>query len=172
MTNQIMNPAYVIRSYVWELLKQNMGMSESHYGGLVPIVPVAEEPEISEFSKPHIVYGYALENSGDRAFAGRGSITFAVYDTDFENLTEILNVIGAAFERDESANEVNAYSTAKGFTGIRFGFIRVNFVEGGTPEETEGGRQSALISLGFEYYVDYAIKTYTLLPNGLSYGWV
>ena len=53
----------------------------------------------------------------------------------------------------------NYTSSHPQFIGIRFGYISVGFVEGGTPENTEGGRQSALVNIRFEYYVDYDIKT-------------
>lgn len=179
MTDTVINPAYLLRSYIWALLKNNTDMDESDYDGLVPIVPVAEEPELSQYTKPYAVYGYALESSGDRAFASRGSMTLAIYETNFRQLTDIMNILYAAFEREEIAAEVNQYTTnfsvpgqlVNPFLGLRFGFIRMNFLEGGTPEETEGGRQSALISLGFEYYTDYNIKTYRLLPDGVTYGW-
>ena len=32
-------------------------------------------------------------------------------------------------------------------------------LDGGTPEETEGGRQSAIITIRYEYYVNYDIQT-------------
>lgn len=172
MIDTVINPAYLLRAFIWEALKNNTDMDESDYGGLVPIVPVAEEPELTEYTKPYIVYGYALENSGDRPFAGRGSLTMAVYETNFKQLTDIMDVFYATFEREEITQEVNHWTSSKpAFLGMRFGFIRMNFLEGGTPEDTEGGRQSALVSLSFEYYADYNIKTYRLQPDGVTYGW-
>jgi hypothetical protein len=38
----------------------------------------------------------------------------------------------------------------------------VSYVEGGAPEETEGGRQSAAINIRYEYFVDYDINTNAL----------
>lgn len=160
-TDLTLVPAYLLRQYAWQLLKRNTDMEESHYGGLLPIVPVSEEPELTEFNKPYLVYGYALNSSNDVSARKNGSMTFAVYDDDFRTLTRVLNILTTAFERhDESATDVNAFtSTIPQFVGIRFGTISVGFVEGGTPEETEGGRQSGLINIRFEYYVDYDIDT-------------
>ena len=43
--------------------------------------------------------------------------------------------------------------------GIRFGEIHAVLLDGGSPEETEGGRQSGMISVSFTYYVDYDVIT-------------
>lgn len=157
----LMNPAYLLRSYTWELMQQNELMSADDYDGLVPIVPLSEEPEISETDKPYMVYGYGIDNSGDLHARKRGSVTFAIYDQNFRRLTQIVNVLQAAFERqDEAARDVNLYTSTKtGYLGMRFGYIRLGFIEGGTPEDTEGGRQSALVNITFEYYVDYDVIT-------------
>jgi len=158
-----LSPAYLLRSYAWELLKNNEPNTwdESKYGGLEPIVPLAEEPELAEFDGPHIVYGYALSPTGDLYARKFGSMTFAIYDQNFRRLTRTLVILQTAFERsDESARDVNEYtSTKEQFIGISFANIDIGFIEGGSPEETEGGRQSALINIRFEYHVDYAVKT-------------
>lgn len=172
----VVSPAYLLRSYTWALLKANdpVTWDSSKYGGLIPIVPVAEEPELEEFSGPHIVYGYALDTTGSLHARKSGSVTFAVYDQNFRRLTNTLNVLQAAFERqDEAARDVNEYTSwvtrednfdidgnpVKPFVGLRFGYISIGFIEGGTPEDSEGGRQSALVNIRFEYYVDYDVKT-------------
>lgn len=155
------SPVYFLRGYAWGVLKANTDMDEGDYGGLVPIVPLAEEPEISQYDAPHIVYGYALNSTGDLYARKFGSMTFAIYDTNFRTLTKILSVLTAAFERqDETARDINEWSsTIPEFAGLTFGAVSIGFVEGGTPEETEGGRQSALINIRFEYHVDYNVIT-------------
>ena len=168
--NPVVSPVYLLRAYAWAVLKANMPevwneelyKGEGDEFGLVPIVPLAEEPELDEFDGPHIVYGYSLSATGDLHARKSGSMTFAIYDQNFRRLTETLNILEAAFERqDESARDVNKYTTAQGakFLGIRFGYISVGFTEGGTPEDTEGGEQSALLNIRFEYYVDYDVIT-------------
>lgn len=163
MTDTVVTPAYLIRSYAWQLLKNNMPdvWDEAKYGGIIPIVPLAEEPELDEYDGPHIVYGYAIDPTGDLHARKGGSVTFAIYDQNFRRLTKTLNILQAAFERqDEAARDVNEYtSTIPAFIGTRFGYIRLGFVEGGSPEEVEGGRQSALVNVNFEFYVDYDVKT-------------
>lgn len=160
----VVSPAYILRSYTWEVLKRNDPdvWNETKYDGMIPIVPVSEEPELSEFSGPHIVYGFALDATGRLPEEYSGSMTLAIYDQDFRRLTKALNILQTAFGRaDESAADINRFSTAKGaaYIGMRFGTVSVGFVEGGTPEETEGGRQSALINVRFSYFVDYNVET-------------
>lgn len=175
MMDTTVSPAYLIRSYAWALLKANDPdtWDETKYGGLIPIVPLAEEPELSEYDGPHIVYGYANDPTGDLPARKGGSLTFAIYDQNFRRLTKTVTVLQTAFERkDETARDVNEYTSwvtssaldadenpIKPFIGITFGFIDIGFVEGGSPEETEGGRQSALVNIRYEYHVDYAVKT-------------
>lgn len=159
----IMSPAYLLRAYTWALLKRNDSTTwdESKYGGLEPIVPLNEEPELSEYDGPYIVYGYTTDFAGSNPAAARGSLAYAIYDQNFRRLTKTMNILTTAFEReDEAARDVNAFtSSIPQFRGLRFSFIRLGFVEGGTPEETEGGRQSAIITIQYEYYVNYNIQT-------------
>lgn len=159
--NPKLSPVYLLRSYAWAVLKANTQMDETDYNGLVPITPLAEEQELSQYNKAHLVYGYALSATGDLHARREGSMSFAVYSTNFGEITTILDVLAIAFGRqDESATDVNNYtSKTQQFIGIRFGTISIGFVEGGTPEGTEGGRQSGIINIRFEYYVDYNIQT-------------
>lgn len=158
------NPVYLLRAYAWAVLKANMPdvWTETKYGGKEPIVPVAEEPDLDEYSGPHIVYGYALNSTNVPLYACKyGSMTLAVYDEDFRRLTKTMNVLQAAFERqDEAARDINHFTSARSqFIGLRFGSVAIGFVEGGTPESSEGGRQSALINITFDYYVDLDVIT-------------
>ena len=162
------SPVYILRAYTWWLLQNNLGMSTQQYGGLVPVVPVAEEPELTQFNKPYIVYGYALGGAGELYARRTGSMSMVVYSTRFGEITQILNVLSEGLGRqDESARDINAFSsTVPHFLGLHFGHVSLGFVEGGAPEspgdraaDTEGGRQSGLINVNFEYYVNYNVTT-------------
>lgn len=164
------NPAYILVDYAWAVLSTNHpnDWSRDNYKGLVPIVPLGEEPELNEFTHPHIVYGYAESPTGPLHARNGGSMTFVVYDQKFRRLTKTMNTLRVAFERqDETARDINNFSTyylgesgePGPYLGIRFGWVDVGFVEGGTPEETDNGRQSASINIRYEYYVDYDVVT-------------
>ena len=128
--------------------------------GLVPIVPLGEEPELDKFNKPYLVYGYAESSYGESSGRTVGNIMFAIYSTTFDELSQVANVIGKAFEPDDAAENINAYtSTIPAFIGIRFGNVQLTTIEGGTPEETPGGRMSAVVNIRYEYYADYSLIT-------------
>lgn len=153
---------YLLRAYTWALLQANTRMKAADYGGRVPIVPVEEEPELTKYDKPYIIYGFSnVPTEPGRHFKRRGSMTFVVYSTGFEEITEIINILQTAFEReDDAARDVNNFTARTPlFHGIRFGTISLGFMEGAVPEETEGGRQSALLNIRYEYYVDYEVTT-------------
>lgn len=163
MTDAVLVPAFVLRSYLWAVLKANdpATWDEAKYGGKTPIVPLSEEPDIEAYSGPHIVYGFAHSPTGSLPANRGGSISFAVYDSNFRRLSKTMNIIENAFGRlDESARDINNYTSMKPeFNGIRFGHTRISYMEGGTPETEEGGRQSSLISVSFDYFVDYDVIT-------------
>ncbi len=152
----------IIRAYAWAILKKNMPgvWSEDKYGGLTPIVPVSEEKELDEYSGPHIVMGYSESPTGN-PYESECSVTFANYDDNFWRLGETTNTLIAVFgQQDESADRVNRYSSNFDyFIGLRFGSIDIGFVDGGTPETEEGGRQSALLNIKFNYFVNYEVDT-------------
>lgn len=163
-TNPEISPVYALRFYAWGVLKRNMAdvWDSDKYGGLVPIVPLAEEPDLAEFPGPKIVYEYSLQNNGPEAmYRGRGTLSLAVLDTNFRRLTETLNILEVAFGRfDESARDINAYLETTPLTGqVGFGYTQVTFVDGGTPETTEGGNQIGVINIRFDYFVDYEVVT-------------
>jgi len=153
------HPTYLINRYVWELIKKNTTLTETDYGGRVPIVPANMEPDFVGFNKPFIVYGYSEDTTPDLYARRSGSLSYAVWSTSVGEINSILNTIRAALERhDESAREVNVITTALGVNpGIRFGDIYIGYLEGPSPEETEGGRQAGIITIRYQYFADYSV---------------
>ena len=152
-------PVYCLRFYAWQVLKANMPdvWDEENYGGLVPIVPLAEEPDLAEFAGPKIIYEYTLLDQGNIDYRGRGSWSLAVRDTNFRRLTQTLNILQAAFGRfDESARDIDKYIDQTPLAGmVGFGFTAIGFLDGGTPESAEGGVQVGVINIRFDYFLDY-----------------
>lgn len=169
MRTEVIAP-YLLRAYIWQVIKLNTDLKESDYGGNVPIVPLAEEPELTDYAKPYIVYGYSETPTAETHVRQRGNMAFIVYSQNFRTISQLVNIITRAFEKgDESARRVNEYtSTIPAFLGLRFGTIEVSFVEGGGPEEaeeTEGGRQNAIVNINYEYFVDYDVETKVYAPS-------
>lgn len=163
----VISPYQLLIDYAWAILKANTPMLEIDYEGLVPIVPLTEEPEIIDAAggKPYLVYGYSLDGTQPLPAQRRGAMTFVVYSSDFRDITRVVNVLNEGFGRsDESARDINRWtSTLPHFVGLRFGTVQVAFAEGGAPEDEEGGNQSGIVSINFEYYIDYTIIT-NLVP--------
>lgn len=111
----------------------------------------------------------------DRNFRKRGSMSLAIYNKNFRELTSILNTLHAVFDReDEAARNINEWSsTIPQYIGIRFGTVSVGFSDGPAPEETEGGNQNAIFNIRFEYYVDHDVKTFQpVFTPGVGYSGV
>jgi hypothetical protein len=60
-----MSPVYILRTFIWQMLVANELMSPGDYEIPIPIVPLNEEPELQQTSKPYIVYGYSTDATGD-----------------------------------------------------------------------------------------------------------
>lgn len=163
--NSIVAP-YVLNNYVWQMLKNNdLGMTEANYGNRVPIVPSGQEPDLTAFNKPFLVYGYSEDPTPDLHARRGGSLSYAVWSTNVGEINSILNTIRAAMERqDETAREVNAYTSQPNvfnvYGRVSFRNIRVGFFEGPSPEESEGGRKAGVITLRYEYVADYKAKVF------------
>lgn len=163
MTNIDVAPAHVIRQYVWALLRSAdfATWTEAKYGGLVPIVPLNEEPELDEFDGPRIVYEYTHRNTGTAHYRGLGNMTLAIRDNDFRRLGRTMNTLETALGRlDESARDLNDFidrmKTDKNVVyGISFGYVEIGFSQSGTPEREEGGRMVGIVDLNFDYFVEY-----------------
>lgn len=182
MTDPTVGPDVLLRQYVWALLHANdpTTWDTANYGGMTPIVPLSDEPEMEDFDGPHIVYGYTGDTTGARWFESGGTMTFAIYDDNFRRLGKTLNILQAALERaDDSAKDVNnflnKFTLDSGATfpfrgAIRFGCIEIGFVEGGIPETTEGGRQSALFNIRFDYFHNYTVNAGRYDSHGIYIG--
>jgi hypothetical protein len=164
MTNPTIVPPFVLRQYIFAVLKANDSVwNESNYGGKMPIVPLGEEADLEQYSGPTIVYEWTdLRVSGTLYARGRATMTLGLRDTNFRRLTRSLNVLREALGRfDESARDVNGYLAQRGepWNDFGFGSISIGFVDGGSPATTENGEVAAVISFDFDYFVDYDVIT-------------
>ena len=167
MTDTRVAPVYVLIDYAYEALaKDNPDWNRSNYENLIPIVPLNEEPELTEFSGPRAIYEYTMSQRGTTPYRGQGSVSFAVHDSNFRRLTRSLNVLDNYLGRmDESARDVNAFvdwlKTERNVDfDVSFGNIRLSFIESGTPETEEGGPMIGLINVTFDYFVEYPDPTF------------
>ena len=164
MTNPTVIPPFVLRQYIYAVLKANDPVwDESNYGGKIPVVPLGEEADLEQYSGPTVIYEWTdLRVGGTMYMRGRATMTLGIRDRNFRRLSRSLNVLREALGRfDESARDVNEYLDKKGepWNEFGFGFIALGFLDGGSPAVTEDGEVAGLISFDFDYFVDYDVVT-------------
>lgn len=166
MNNKIL-PSHILRLYTWDLLKNNTDIELVN--GLVPIVPLEDEPRLSQSGKPYLIYGFSESNNVKDYPIKSGHLSFRVVTYTLSDMAEYLNVLSRAFEHgDQSAYHVNLFSSAVNnglFVGLKFTYIFVTYLESPTPAETEGGQLEGVINLEFNYLSHSTVKQYQ--PTGV-----
>lgn len=165
ISNKIM-PAHILRLYIWDLFTNNTGLQKVN--GLVPIVPIEDEPQLADAGQTYFVYGFAESQSGPFHEIRRGIFSLRYSTQDFSTVGEITTTISRAFENpDDASKNVNAWSSYYGddaasdpFIGIRFTSLEVTYTEGGEPPDTEGGPIEGIINIGYNYISQQAVKKF------------
>lgn len=156
MTNIEVLPVYSLIDYAWALLKSNTSMTEADYGGRIPIIPSAQEPEFTDVAKPFIVYAWSEGATNDVSAIRSGQISFVVYGSTDREINTISNLLTVAFNQwDMSAANINQWAIGTPFSSIRFATTWAGTLDGPTPEQTEGGRVSSVVMIRFRYITDY-----------------
>lgn len=153
MISQKILPAHILTEYVWQLLKQEGALTTVN--GLVPIVPFEDEPKLADADKPYAIYGYAENISNNVEEIREGVYSLRISAPKVSQLVHITNVLGAAFESSNVATEaVNRWSGTAfngAFIGIRFTRIRVTYIDGGDPADSEGGPIDGSVTIDYRY---------------------
>lgn len=162
------NGAAILRLYVWELLKDDLEI----INGLIPIIPLSDEPRMAGAGKPYAIYGYADSESRtglEQIRTGVLSIRFIVPNQDTNMLFSLSNEIAHAFESSDVATEaVNRWSSLNNqLNGIRFTQIGTTYVDGGEGPETEGGDVEATVNIGYRYIKNVPIPIPESAQGGL-----
>jgi hypothetical protein len=166
MTDAQMHPVYILIDYTYKLLNANFGevWDKSKYGGLTPILPLADQPEIEEYGGARIIYEFSTSPSKPDYWNTNGTTTFAVIAPSLRIMSKTMNILQTAFERfDESAKDVNEYAkylyTYPLHEGMGFSEIHVQFASQGDATESEGGPHIGVINLTWKASVDYDVTT-------------
>lgn len=159
VTNKII-PAHLLRLYAWEVLKNNtsIGLIDN----LVPIIPISDEPQVRDAGKTYMIYGYTEDSDTDLTEVRGGLFVLRIIGKTFAEVGEITSVLSRAFENeDESAANINLWSsTNDALVGIRFTNTRINYVEGGTPPDEEGGEIEGQVHIKYRYVTHQTIKSF------------
>lgn len=151
------NAPYALNSYIWKLLEANLEWNKENYNGLVPIVPLAQQPELMETGRPFLVYGsnthppehlYALKSE---------SIAYTIYAPTANEANVVVSLLVDTFERqDEAAADVNQWLNTEGIAtgiprGISFGTIKTSMSQKAEPADEEGGYVASFVLLEARY---------------------
>jgi hypothetical protein len=116
MTNYKLDMAIELRRFLWnELLVNDIFITDDYYSdnlgeSIVPIIPVQQSPEMSQFlsGKKHIVYDKIGISYDDLWAICTEQVLFTVYSVDVLEIYEIRNFMTDMFRRmDDAAKDVN-----------------------------------------------------------------
>lgn len=151
--------ANVLNLYLWEVLKLNTQMDAGDYGGKIPIIPGGQDPDMLQYNKPFMVYGFSEDPGSYNGAIRGGTLVYAIYSTSISEINAIMNIINAALAEDDSARRINKWSSNNpALVGIRFTDARIAFGEGASPADQEGGREVATLTMRYEYVANYTVN--------------
>lgn len=161
VNNKIIAP-YIIRLYMWELLQANGNLEKIR--DFIPIVPLNDEPDLSDSGKNYLIYGYSENYRGSLPEIRTGIFAVRVTANTYAELSGITNTISRAFEtRDVAAANVNLWSSKYSsgqFVGIRFTDLDITYIENGDAALAEGGKSETTINISYNYITQQVVKTF------------
>ncbi len=156
------NAVYALNSYVWKLLRVNLGWTE--WNGVPPVIPVSQQPEIMQSGKAFLVYGSAIHPASHLYQHKKEAVSYMVYATSATEVNKIVNLLTDTFERqDEAAIDVNDWLALEGEPGNRTGghrgvyFTTVKATMAEKAEdaaEEEGGYAAGMVLIEMQYTTD------------------
>jgi len=108
-----------IRKYLWhqmvtiDIFNENDYYSDNLSDVIIPIIPVQQSPEMSQFfsGKKHLVYDKIGLSYEENWAICCEQVLFTIYATDVSEINEIRNFMTDLFRRmDESSRDVNQWS--------------------------------------------------------------
>lgn len=152
MSNYDVSAAHVVRGFLLSKLNSELGWTKVN--GLDPIIPLQQEPEMTNSDKPFIVYSYSTVTYGTMWEMCVDNIAFSVYSNNENDIISAMNLIIDLFKRaDWSADDVNSFVSASPVAKFKpFDFktimVTASSSDGGSQE---GGRKSGFVSIRAEY---------------------
>lgn len=148
---------YALNSYLWKLLEANLEWTKADYNGLVPIAPLAQQPELMQTGKPFIIYGSSNHPAGHLYSLDSDSIAYTIYAVTVTEANKIAQLMVDTFKRqDDAAADVNQWldteAAGRGTTrGISFGSIKTSMAQKAEEAESEGGFVASFVLLEARY---------------------
>lgn len=156
MTEYTFTAGNVLALYLWHMAKTELGWSENDYGGLVPVVPVQQQPELNSVTGPFVIFGQAFDAVSPMHMLQTETVAFTVFSHNISDINKLTNLMVFNLKGyDESAERVNHWvSTLSASHPARyfdFKIIRVAGASGPQPSLQEGGRHDGNIVLKATY---------------------
>lgn len=145
-----------LRQYIWYLLQEELEWTAENYGGLVPIVTPEQQPEMTAFNKPFIVYAYSKKMGSNNYFLESEVASFTIFSQSEKDIRQVLNLLDTKFDkRDEAAYELNEFISQSSldvqYKYFDYKTIWVSAFQGPAPESEEGGRRDGVININVTY---------------------
>jgi hypothetical protein len=141
--------------YTWWLLKTNLGWETSNYGGRIPIVPFSDEPAFTGGDFPYLIYGFTEGADPQINLINNGMITFMIRSKHLDDINAVVKVLSDAFRReDDAARDINKFiddAMPESFRKMTFQTTRITYIEPGSPEESQEGRVTGIVSISYNY---------------------
>lgn len=162
-------PVHGLNKYLWSRIEAEGIMKKTDYalpdlpGGIVPIVPIEETPDLIRIidaqagigSKPYIVYTWSKENTGPDWFMKTQQVAYAIRSGDDLKLRQLINLFEDLFQDYElAAYRVNQYVYLNGTNANKeytFKTISITTLGGQMPAEREAGVNESLITIRITY---------------------
>lgn len=155
-----------INRYLARKLKDTLGMDPVKTGGITPLVPVQQRPQLNKYPEPFLVYNWVTQDQGPDWYFHRDTIIYSIFSEEEKEVRTILNYMRYLFEsHDESAQRVNYFLSQQPNSATfnkemydRFNYKVIKVAAesaGAEPSETEDGRQEASLIINTIYTVDY-----------------
>lgn len=147
-----------LRKFLWKELSDRDIFNENDYWSdnlnesLVPIIPVQQTAEMSQFlsGKKHIVYDKIGMSYEDNWLICCEQILFTIYSTSISDINEIRNYMTDQFRRmDESARDINKWTGLS--DKFKFHTIWIADISPTAPSEELQGFFSAEVILEIKY---------------------
>lgn len=148
------NIVYALNSYLWRVLKANLGWKESDYDNRVPIIPWQQQPEFLATGKPFVVYNSSPKKSFSPPVQEE-AVMYACYGVKPSDAYSVRNlIIDSLADEYNSSDNVNWWidnepRDPKRKVSMTNG--SVSLTHDAEPSDEEGGYTSSLIVLDISY---------------------
>lgn len=156
MQNYQYTAGHAVAAYIWHRIKEEFAWSEDDYDGLIPMVPVQQQPELNSQSGPFIVFGSAFDPISPMWLINSETVAFTVFSRDESDINKVTQLVVDDLKRfDEAAAKINTFidslAPSHPAKDIDFKSVRISGASGPQPSIQEQGRKDGNIIVKAQY---------------------